>query len=104
MRTSERLAALERADFDSFGQQDVGPGVQPLATPEEVETIKADVLHAPWTDLTRIGDCLNIALEVLGGIATGDSTAAHDATQALRRMMQRTVQGEIAADVEARSW
>lgn len=76
----------------------------PPATVEEFEDIKQAVLDSPWTDLTRIGDCFHIALEVLGGIATGDSAAAHDASQALRRMMQRTVQGEIAADVEARSW
>lgn len=76
----------------------------PPATREEFEDIRQAVLDSPWNDLTKIGDCLNIALEVLGGIATGDSTAAHDASQALRLMQQRTIQGEIAADVEARSW
>ncbi len=76
----------------------------PPATVEEFEDIKAAVLDSPWNDQTRIGDCFLIALEVLGGIATGDTGAAHDASQALRRMMQRTLQGEIAADVEAHSW
>lgn len=92
--TRERLEALDRADFDSFGEQDAGPGQQPLATPEEVALIKAEVNEAPWSDPARFPACLQIAMEALGVIAVQDEPyAAQVATQGLRSMLQRTLLG-----------
>lgn len=92
--TRERLAALDAADFDSFGEQDAGPGTQPLATPEEVELIKAEVKDSPWSDPARYPACIVIALETLGLIAVQQEPyAAQVATQALRSMQRRTLHG-----------
>lgn len=85
----ERLAQLEAADFDTFGEQDAGPGVQPLATPEEVEAIRQVLHETPWLDPARFPDCLGIAFETLATIAVLDTPEAHAATQALRSIAYR---------------
>lgn len=87
--TRERLAELDAADFDTFGEQDSGPGTQPLATPEEVESIKAEVKDSPWEDPARYPACVVVALETLGQIAIQDEPlAAQLATQSLRSMQR----------------
>lgn len=92
--TQERLDQLERADFDTFGVQNAGPGQQPLATPEEVADIKTQVTDAPWNDPARYPECIRIALNALGVIAIQDEPyAAQMATQSLRSMLQRTLLG-----------
>lgn len=92
--TRERLAELDATDFDTFGEQDAGPGVQPLATPEEVELIKSEITDSPWDDPARYPECIGIALETLGLIAVQtEPLAAQVATQALRSMQQRTLLG-----------
>lgn len=88
--TQERLAQLESADFDSFGEQDKSAGEWSLATPEEVAAIIERVLEAPWEDPARYPECIVIALDALGAIAVLDIPVAHDATQALRKMLRRT--------------
>lgn len=87
--TRERLAELEAAEFDTFGEQDKGAGDWPLATPEEVEAIREVVFGEPWTDLARYPECLEIAFAALAAIAVLDNPVAFDATQALRRMQRR---------------
>jgi hypothetical protein len=89
--TRERLEQLEQADFDSFGEQDMGAGEHPLVTPEEVEEIRKALHDAPWLDPARYPECLETAFEALATIAVLDSPAAYDASQALRWIMQRVV-------------
>ena len=91
--TQERLAHLEQADFDTFGEQDKGAGEWPLATPEEVASIREVVFEAPWEDPARFPECIEIAFDALAAIAVLDTPAAYDATQALRRMHQRVLLG-----------
>lgn len=69
-----------------------------LMTPEEYEAIVDTIRDRPWEDPGRYPECLMIALGVLGGIAIAprDATvfwARNEATQGLRRMVQRTVLG-----------
>lgn len=94
--TRERLEALDRADFDSFGEQDSGPGTQPLATPEEIATIKAEVKDSPWEDPARYPACIVVALETLGQIAIqSEPLAAQMATQSLRSMMRISLHRDV---------
>ena len=90
---AERLAQLEMAEFDTFGAQDAGPGQWPLATPEEVAEIREVVFEAPWTDPARFPECLALAFDALGVLAVLDNPTAHEATQALRRMLRRAKHG-----------
>jgi hypothetical protein len=88
--TADRLRELDRADFDTFGEPDAGPGEQPLATPEEVEGIRDAVFEAPWEDPARFPECMKIAVEALGLISVqSEPYAAQVATQALRSMVRR---------------
>lgn len=103
--TAERLQLLETADFDTFGEQDKGPGEQPLATPEEVEAIKDAFYDRPWEDPTRYQDGFHILFGAMRAIAiTGASRewTQQEATQALRRVMQRVLRGEVQAEVDRR--
>lgn len=100
--TQERLDALEQADFDTFGAQDEGPGVQPLATPEEFAEITDAFYDRPWEDPTRYQDGFAVLIGVVGAIAVGGGSgewASHEATQALRRLMTRVLHGEEQAEV-----
>ena len=97
--TQERLTQLEQAEFDTFGEQDKGAGDWTLATPEEVEDIREAVFEAPWEDPARYPECLTIAVEALGAIAVLDTPAAYDATQALRRVLQRAKFGGPLEDM-----
>jgi len=100
--TRELLEELEQADFDTFGEQDKGPGEFPLATPEEFTEICEAFYDRPWEDPTRYQDGFAILLGVVGSIAVGGGSgpwASQEATQALRRVMQRVVRGEIEAEV-----
>ena len=87
--TQERLDQLERADFDTFGEQDKGAGEHPLVTPEEVAEIRSALHEAPWLDPARDTECLTTAFEALAVIAVLDTPAAHDASQALRWIARR---------------
>lgn len=101
--TQERLDALEKADFDTFGEQDKGPGEFPLATPEEFQEICEAFYDRPWDDLTRYQDAVSILFGVMGSIAVGGGSgewASHEATQALRRVMKRVRHGEMQAEVD----
>jgi hypothetical protein len=100
--TRERLAELERADFDSFGEQNKGPGEFPLATPEEVDAILEAVKDHAWEDPTRYQDAFRILYVAAASIASGyvPGREQHRATQALREVMQRVVIGEMQAEVD----
>jgi len=100
--TRERLEELERADFDSFGEQDKGPGEFRLATPEEVEAILEAVNDRPWEDPTRYQDAFRILYVAAASIASGyvPGREQHRATQALRQVMARVIQGEMDAEVD----
>lgn len=99
--TQERLDALEQADFDSFGEQDKGPGEFPLATPEEVDAIREAFYDRPWEDPTRFQDGFRILFVAVASIASGyvPGGEQHRATQALRQLMARTLDGEEQAEV-----
>jgi hypothetical protein len=100
--TRERLEQLDKADFDTFGEQDKGPGEFPLATPEEFTAITEAFYDHPWEDPTRYQDGFSILLGVVGSIAVGGGSgewASHEATQALRRVMARVLRGEMDAEV-----
>jgi hypothetical protein len=99
--TQERLDALEKADFDTFGEQDKGPGEFPLATPEEADLIREAFYDRPWEDPTRYQDCFRILYVAAASIASGyvPGREQHRATQALREVMQRVVHGEMEAEV-----
>lgn len=101
--TQERLRQLEQADFDTFGEQDKGPGEWPLAMPGEVESISDAFYDRPWEDPTRYQDGFAILFGVMGSIATAGGSrewSEQEATQALRRVMRRVLHGETEADVE----
>ena len=68
---------------------------EPLLTMEEYEAIQADVNDAPWNDVTRFQECLQVAMEALRTIAcvTVSTPPEVTATQALRRIAQRSVSG-----------
>jgi hypothetical protein len=98
----ERLEQLDKADFDTFGEQDKGPGEFPLATPEEFAEICDAFYDRPWEDPTRDRAAVSILLGVVGSIAVGGGSgewASHEATQALRRVMARVLRGEMDAEV-----
>lgn len=98
----DRLAALDKADFDSFGEQDKGIGEQPLMTPDEFEAIGERFSDRPWEDPTRYQDGFLILFGVMGSIAVAGGTrewCEQEATQALRRVMRRVVVGEDQAEV-----
>lgn len=78
---------------------------EPLLTMEEWEAIQGDVYDSPWNDPQRFPECLKVAMEALRRIALGDvHTFQVEATQALRRIVQRSVSGvpfgEPAAEPE----
>jgi hypothetical protein len=103
--TQERLKQLEQADFDTFGEQDKGPGEQPLATPEEVAEIRKAFYDHPWEDPTRYQDGFAILFGVMGSIAVADGSrewSQQEATQALRRVLRRVLRGEEQAEVDRR--
>ena len=103
--TRERLEQLEQADFDTFGEQDKGPGEFPLATPEEFTEICDAFYDRPWEDPTRYQEGFAILFACMGSIAVGDGSAewcAQEATQALRRLMRRVQFGEEQAEVNRR--
>jgi hypothetical protein len=67
---------------------------QPLLTYDEYEAIKADVYDSPWSDPQRFPECLEVAMEALRDIACVTvATPEATATQALRRIVQRSVSG-----------
>jgi len=99
MTARDRLRQIEQDDFDSWGEQDKGPLVQPLATPEEVDAITELVLDRPWEDPERYPACMVDALKVVGEIAISETAAAQPATQLLRRMAHRaTLAGDLRPD------
>jgi hypothetical protein len=101
--TAERLRELEQAEFDTFGEQDKGPGEFPLATPEEFEAISEAFYDRPWEDPTRYQDAFAILFGVMGSIAVADGTrqwSQQEATQALRRVMRRVQHGDQQAEVD----
>lgn len=103
--TEERIRQLEQAEFDTFGEQDKGPGEFALATPEEVEAIGEAFYDHPWEDPTRYQDGFAILFGVIGSIAVADGTrewSQQEATQALRRLMRRVRHGEDQAEVDRR--
>jgi hypothetical protein len=98
--TEERIRQLEHAEFDTFGEQDKGPGEQPLATPEEVQEISEAFYDHPWEDPTRYQDGFAILFGVMRSIAVADGSrgwSQQEATQALRRVMRRVLHGEEQA-------
>jgi hypothetical protein len=77
---------------------------QPLLTPEEYEAIKAEIFNAPWSDPQRFPECLDLAVETLRVIGCGSLAPAADATQALRRMVQRSVSGVPFREPQEPAW
>lgn len=80
------------------------PAPEPLQEDEFEEIAKA-FYYRPWEDPTRYQDGFAILLGVVGSIAVGGGSgvwASQEATQALRRVMQRVVRGEMEAEVEHR--
>jgi hypothetical protein len=74
------------------------PGAD-LLTPDEFHAITEELYRRMWSDPTLLTDCLSIALGALGGIGCPLPSppslwwAQNEATQALRRMVQRAVTG-----------
>lgn len=95
--TADRLRDLEAADFDTFGEQDMGAGEHPLVTPEEVDAIREALTDAPWLDPARYPECLMKAFDALAAIAVLDTPAAYDASQALRWMATRVDATPVAS-------
>lgn len=68
---------------------------EPPLTMEEWEAIQGDVYDSPCGDPQRFPECLKVAMEALRTIAcvTVSDPAEVTATQALRRIVQRSVSG-----------
>jgi hypothetical protein len=89
----ERLAQLEQADFDTFGEP---AGFTPEAdlSPEEWVAIRDEIWDKPWDDPSRFPDLMVEAMRVLGEVALrGDAWSRHAATQSLREMLYRAKVG-----------
>jgi hypothetical protein len=71
-------------------------------TPQEYEAIHDEVWRDWWSDPGRMNNLVTISLAALSEIAMDDhdpDSAEHVATQALRRMVQRCVTGDLHPDV-----
>lgn len=79
---------------------------EPLLTVEEYAAIKADVYDSPWLDPTRFQECLGVAMDALRTIAcvTVSTPPEVTATQALRRIVQRSVSGVPFAEPAEPAW
>lgn len=68
---------------------------EPLLTHDEYEAIQAEVKDSPWRDPTRYQECLVVAMDALRTIGCSENSGnpALEATQALRRIVQRSVSG-----------
>lgn len=79
---------------------------QPLLTMDEYATIKADVYDSPWTDPQRFPECLGVAMDALRTIAcvTVSTPPEVTATQALRRIVQRSVSGVPFGEPAEPAW
>lgn len=76
---------------------------QPLLTEDEYHEITQAFHSRTWEDPQRYQAAVAILLPIMGSIAVGGGSAdwcAHEATQALRRVMQRVLRGEMDAEVE----
>lgn len=89
----ERLAQLEQADFDTFGEPaDHTPDAD--LSPEEWLAIRDEITDKPWDDPQRYPECLLEALKALGEVGLqGDPQSRRTATQSLRRMAYRARTG-----------
>lgn len=97
----ERLAQLEQADFDTFGEP---AGFTPEAdlSPEEWVAIRDEIWDKPWDDPSRFPDLMVEAMRVLGEVALrGDAWSRHAATQSLREMVFRAHNGAWRSEIEA---
>lgn len=89
----ERLAQLEQADFDTFGEP-AEFAAEAALSPEEWLSIRGEIWDAPWNDPARFPDCLVEAVKVLGEIGLqGDPSSRQKATQCLRGMAYRAKTG-----------
>lgn len=73
------------------------PAVEPLQE-GEVDAIREAFYSKPWEDPTRYQDGFRILFVAMAGIAEGRGSE-QSATQALRRVMQRVLRGEMEAEV-----
>lgn len=92
----ERLAQLEQADFDTFGDQDPASGgtVDTPLTPDEWVDIRNAIREYTFGDPSLLPDCLVEAVKVLGEIGTSNTpNPARTATQCLRRLAYRAKTG-----------
>lgn len=89
----ERLAQLEQAGFDTFGEPaDATPEMD--LSPEEWAAVRDEIWSAPWDDPARFPDLLVEAVRVLGEVGLrGDDWSRHAATQSLREMLYRAKHG-----------
>lgn len=76
------------------------PPAEPLQE-DEADLILQAVNNRPWDDLTRYQHCFRILYVAAASIASGyvPGREQQRATQALREVMQRVVQGEMEAEV-----
>lgn len=97
----QRLAQLEEAAFDTFGEPaDVTP--ESDLSPEEWVAIRDEIWDRPWDDPARFPDLMVEAVRVLGEVALrGDDWSRHAATQSLREMVYRAKMGGWRREQEA---
>jgi len=79
------------------------PATQPPLVEGEFDAIREAFYDRPWEDPTRYQDGFAILFGVMGSIAVADGSrgwSQQEATQALRRVMQRVLRGEMQAEVD----
>lgn len=98
----ERLAQLEQADFDSFGEPADCGDAETGMSPEEWLAIRDEIWDRPWDDPARFPDLMVEAVRALGEVALrGDDWSRHTATQSLREMVYRAHNGAWRGDAES---
>ena len=97
----DRLAQLEQADFDTFGEPaDFTPEAD--LSPEEWLAIRDEITASPWDDPQRLPECLLEALKALGEVGLqGDPQSRRTATQCLREMVYRAKNGAWRREIES---
>ena len=74
-------------------------------TPDEWVAIRDEIWDAPWSDPGRLPDCLVEAVKVLGEVGVhGDPSSRQKATQCLRAMAYRAVNGVMPHEPQEPAW